>query len=198
MLSKYHYKLTNIPSTATLNDIKRLIARSAKTNPLSADSNFQVAFYTSKFPNDTHRANVKFTNNQVRESFKRSLRVFDRLSLSTSQLKCTEITKDKDELNGLTHYQPSSHPGQTVLITGLPGRLIQHDIQNWLRSYHVDQSSNSSQEPITSLHIPSDKFNGTSKWLVRLNSISEAHRLVRNLHQTNWDNQFLIHAKITY
>ncbi|TIB99060.1 hypothetical protein E3Q18_01787 [Wallemia mellicola] len=175
MLSKYHYKLTNIPSTATLNDIKRLIARSAKTNPLSADSNFQV-----------------------RESFKRSLRVFDRLSLSTSQLKCTEITKDKDELNGLTHYQPSSHPGQTVLITGLPGRLIQHDIQYWLRSYHVDQSSNSSQEPITSLHIPSDKFNGTSKWLVRLNSISEAHRLVRNLHQTNWDNQFLIHAKITY
>ncbi|TIA91452.1 hypothetical protein E3P99_01049 [Wallemia hederae] len=196
MLSKFKYKLTNIPYTATTSDVKRLVARSAKLNPLSADRNFDVSFRSSKFPNTPNMAFVDFTNIKAGENFQHSVRIIDTLILSTSQVKCTQLSKSKEE-DTMSYYKPTTHPGQVAILSGLPGRLTQFDIQKWLGAYHIDHSANSS-DPITSLRIPSDKFTGTTKWLVRLNSTSEAHRLVRNINQSSWDGQYTVNARIIY
>ncbi|TIB38201.1 hypothetical protein E3P86_01766 [Wallemia ichthyophaga] len=184
--------------STTINDVKRIIARSTNINQISADNHFITSFRSSKFPNYPNTATIKFLNPKPAENLRNSLKTINTLTLSTSQIKCLPLDKPSQEDVSLTHFEPATHPGQIVVLSGLPAKINSFDIQSYLKPYYLDNSPNSS-DPITNIRIPSDKFSSTSKWLVRLNSVSEAHRLVRNLNQSSWvDSHYTINARIIY
>ncbi|EJU05766.1 hypothetical protein DACRYDRAFT_20149 [Dacryopinax primogenitus] len=104
--------------------------------------------------------------------------------------------------------------GTSVCLYGLPGRIQAEDVEAALRGFAlrkptrreqvVDDDPQAAEE-----HLPSVNklaHNGrslTSRHLVQLENISEAHRLVRQLHMTYWDEhtwgtKYICRARVVY
>jgi len=68
--------------------------------------------------------------------------------------------------------------GTTVTMSGFPGRTPLSDIYKWLKDFDVKK--------ISAVAIPEKKFSLYSRFAVELKSESEAHRLVRKYHMTDF------------
>jgi hypothetical protein len=113
--------------------------------------------------------------------------------------------------------------GRSVLLSGLPGKISTSAVRRYLKDYNLmggqaevvkleSWVSSSSFDvlscPFTLVPSPShfhrsSKSALTSRVLVRLSSASEAFRLLRNLHMTNyepevWKDRYIIRARLIY
>jgi hypothetical protein len=111
--------------------------------------------------------------------------------------------------------------GRSVLLSGLPGKISTNAVRQYLKDYSLiggraevvklDMCVSSSSFdvlscPFTPVPSPShlhriSRSTLTSRVLVRLRSASEAFRLLRNLHMTNyepdvWEDRYIIRANL--
>jgi len=90
--------------------------------------------------------------------------------------------------------------GRSVLLSGLPGRISVETVRRLLRNYKLMGG----QAEVVKLGTNDTVRNAlTSRILVRLSSASEAFRLVRNIHMTNyevgaWEDKYTIRAKLIH
>ena len=107
-------------------------------------------------------------------------------------------TKERHHNHSLTHFKVNEHPGQVVQLAGVPGKTQDFDLRQKFKSYNIDFKPNLNN-PIVRLQIPEEKFQSTSKYNIRFDSISEAYRFYRDVHLTYWnDSDYLMYAKIIY
>jgi len=88
--------------------------------------------------------------------------------------------------------------GRSVLLSGLPGRMSKETVRRFLRDYKLMGG----QAEVVKLES-NTKSVLTSRVLVRLSSASEAFRLVRNVHMTNyepdtWEDKYTIRAQLIH
>jgi len=86
--------------------------------------------------------------------------------------------------------------GKSVLLLGLPLRISANVVRRYLKDYSL---MGGEAEVVKLSWNPRGTF--TSRVLVRLCSASEAFRLVRNLHMTNyasdvWEDKYIIRARL--
>ncbi|KAF9452276.1 hypothetical protein P691DRAFT_772449 [Macrolepiota fuliginosa MF-IS2] len=71
----------------------------------------------------------------------------------------------------------------TVTLAGLPARTTMNDVEIILEDFKVAQSKKGLPQ-IVKLPLPPDAFSMTSRFLVTMASVAEAHRVVRELHSS--------------
>ncbi|KAG2349677.1 hypothetical protein BDR05DRAFT_923325 [Suillus weaverae] len=77
-----------------------------------------------------------------------------------------------------------------VVIWGLPGKISEEAVENYLREHDFTYSA-------------TNTFSLYSRYLVRPTSTAEAHRLVRQLHMTyyepeHWGRRYQLRARVVY
>jgi len=87
--------------------------------------------------------------------------------------------------------------GTSVCIWGLPGKLTAPGLRKYLVGFDLRMDV---EYPIAKLHTDDSL---TSRFLVRLTSVAEAHRLVRFYHMkhfspASWGDRYKIHARVIY
>ncbi|KAI0035047.1 hypothetical protein K488DRAFT_44104 [Vararia minispora EC-137] len=88
--------------------------------------------------------------------------------------------------------------GRSVCLMGFPSRTKIDTLRSFLRGYKLVAGSSD----ITQIRSQS-RGQGPARWLIRLESQSEAQRLVRNLHMTYFEpafhsSRFLVQARVVY
>ncbi|EJD52978.1 hypothetical protein AURDEDRAFT_157540 [Auricularia subglabra TFB-10046 SS5] len=89
--------------------------------------------------------------------------------------------------------------GSSVLLSGLPARWFYGDVRRALcDGFDLREAGDATIVNATPAHTRSPAV--TSRWLVRLASVSEAHRFVRKVHRTLVHEQrdYQIHAQVVY
>ncbi|EPT06196.1 hypothetical protein FOMPIDRAFT_1034132 [Fomitopsis schrenkii] len=96
----------------------------------------------------------------------------------------------------------STGQGKGVVIYGLPGKLTPGGLRTYLRNFKL-ASAEAGQQEIVKLETPNKRLTLKSRYYVRLSSVAEAHRLVRELHMTFferniYENKYPIRAQVVY
>jgi len=113
-------------------------------------------------------------------------------------LKGREEASERAIVSGNGSQGGITDVGRSVLLSGLPGKISTNVVRRYLRDY----SLMGGQAEVVKLES-SSKNPSTSRVLVRLSSASEAFRLLRNLHMTNyepnvWKNKYIIRAQLIH
>jgi len=89
--------------------------------------------------------------------------------------------------------------GKNVVVWGLPGKLTTDQLREYLKNYRL-AGTGGGREEILKLE-PVGRPTLTSRHYVRTVSASEAHRLVRRLHMSPFDQsgrQYVMRARVVY
>ncbi|KAF8481529.1 hypothetical protein JB92DRAFT_3037493 [Gautieria morchelliformis] len=89
--------------------------------------------------------------------------------------------------------------GRNVVVWGLPGKLTVEGLKEHLRSFRLAGSVNGEKDVIKL--APDGRATFTSRYYVRTISVSEAHRLVRQLHMTRYTRagpEYTMRARVVY
>jgi len=91
--------------------------------------------------------------------------------------------------------------GKNVIMWGLPGKLEPAYLKSYLKRFTL--SGKTGEEEITKLELGSAVNALSSRHLVRCISVSEAHRLVRMMHMTYYnqplyEEKYLVRARVIY
>ena len=135
-------------------------------------------------------------------------------------LKGREEASERSIVSGNGYQGGISDVGKSVLLSGLPGKITTDAVRWFLKNYKLmggqaevvklDASVSLSflaRGPFThpypriGFRYRNTKGVLTARMLVRLSSASEAFRLVRNLHMTNyepdtWEDRYTIRAQL--
>jgi len=93
--------------------------------------------------------------------------------------------------------------GKNVVLWGLPGRLTPEGLKGLLHNFKLAGTDGGKKE-FMKLEIPDrTTYTMVSKHLIRMSSVSEAHRLVRALHMTYFEpevhkEKYLIRCRVVY
>ncbi|KZT67767.1 hypothetical protein DAEQUDRAFT_812632 [Daedalea quercina L-15889] len=96
----------------------------------------------------------------------------------------------------------STSHGRGVVIQGLPGKLTPEGLRSYLKDFKLAATEGGRKE-IVKLDTPNLRLTIKSRFFVRLASVAEAHRLVRELHMTYfeskfYDNKYSLRAAVVY
>jgi len=205
--SDLHVKLTGFPRTTTPADITRLLGRKNVHNVT------KVALEYQRFE-PTGRAFLTLSQPSVQSKVMvtlRQLRYFGHLLIprTTSPpgetrvrsrgLKGREEASERTIVSGNGIQGGITDVGRSVLLSGLPGRMSTDTVRRFLRNYKLMGG----QAEVVKLEPNMKSSILTSRVLVRLSSASEAFRLVRNVHMTNyepdtWEDKYTIRAQLIY
>jgi len=113
-------------------------------------------------------------------------------------LKGREEASERSIVSGSGSQGGITDVGRSVLLSGLPGKITTEVVRRFLRNYKLMGG----QAEVVKLEQET-RSEMTSRVLVRLSSMSEAFRLVRNLHMTNyepdiWEDKYTIRAQLIY
>ncbi|KZT09472.1 uncharacterized protein LAESUDRAFT_722434 [Laetiporus sulphureus 93-53] len=94
--------------------------------------------------------------------------------------------------------------GKNVVIYGLPRMMEPEAVRDFLKSFKLASMQEGQQ--VYKMEIQKEsikKSTFTSRYLVRLASVSEAHRVVRRIHMTyyqpeNYGSRYPVHARVIY
>ncbi|KAH9063511.1 hypothetical protein EDB87DRAFT_1604109 [Lactarius vividus] len=201
--SDLHVRLTGLPRTATPADITRLLGRNKIHNIM------KVALEYQRFE-PTGSAVLTLTQPSVLPKVVgalKELRFFGHtmtprtvppptdIRMRSRGLKGREEASQRSVVTGNGCQGGITDGGRSVLLSGLPGRISEDSVRKFLRNYKLmgGQAEVVKLEKDTRREL-------TSRVLVRLSSPSEAFRLVRNVHMTNyepdtWEDKYTIRAQ---
>lgn len=88
--------------------------------------------------------------------------------------------------------------GKTVTISGLPGKTRPPAVLKLVKGFKLADSKKSS--PVLPIPLPDKKFSLYSRFIVQMDSESEAQRLVRKFHMTPFKESatHIIRAEVIY
>jgi len=184
-------RLSNVPRTVIHADIVRLIRR------LGIQQFSQVELGYNRFrPNGT--AYITFNNAKAVEAALKQLRdaylsTFPLIARSHSAGDVVnrrargKAGREEASQRGIVvgTGRDAELPGErsmSVVLSGLPGRMSETSLRELLNGYHLRDAGRGSVVNTAPATTAAPSI--TSRFLVRLGSPSEAHRLVRDLHLT--------------
>ncbi|KAF8275093.1 hypothetical protein EI94DRAFT_1793723 [Lactarius quietus] len=204
--SDHHVKLTGLPRTATPADITRLLGRNKVHNIT------KVALEYQRFE-PTGRAFLTLSQPSVQSKVMvalRQLRFFGHpliprttpppaeTRVRSRGLKGREEASERTIVTGNGVQGGITDGGRSVLLSGLPRKISADSVRRFLRNYKLMGG----QAEVVKLETHARSV-VTVRVLVRLSSASEAFRLVRNVHMTNfepntWEDKYTIRAQLIH
>jgi len=93
--------------------------------------------------------------------------------------------------------------GKNVVLWGLPGRLTPEGLKGLLRNFKLAGTEGGKKEFMKLEGPDGTGYTRVSKHLIRMSSVSEAHRMVRGLHMTYFmpevhKSKYLIRCRVVY
>jgi len=93
--------------------------------------------------------------------------------------------------------------GKNVVLWGLPGRLTPEALKGFLHNFKLAGTEGGKKEFAKIEGPDRSGYTRVSKHLIRMSSVSEAHRLVRALHMTYFEpevykDKYLIRCRVIY
>jgi len=93
------------------------------------------------------------------------------------------------------------NPGKNVVLWGFPGKMREDGVEDLLKSWRLAWSAGVLE--VVKMERVEQQFTLVSRFLVRLASASEAHRLVRLLHMTYHEpetrgQKYQVRARVIY
>ncbi|KAF9533454.1 hypothetical protein CPB83DRAFT_902843 [Crepidotus variabilis] len=168
-----HILLRNLPRTSTPGDVRRALLRDGVQGVEKIEINY------SHF-RPTGKALLTMTTSKNSLS---ALTYFDRhgIRLAGVPVHAEAVYNTTSALvmgSGLEGDGPTAghESGKTVTLSGLSGKKRLKDIWDMLEGFDVKQ--------VLFSRLPPNKFSLFSRWIVKVNSESEAHRIVRKFHMT--------------
>ncbi|KAF7304610.1 hypothetical protein MKEN_01174900 [Mycena kentingensis (nom. inval.)] len=182
-------KLSNLPLTAKPDDIRRLVARS------QAPGVDKIAIeYRDLEPTGCAVLNLTNTNH-----LSTCLNALESVSISGVHPKAEPERRTllPTLVNGLSSELQSND--RHVVVSGLPKGLGPAEMDQMLRRWHFRPRNGETSAVVLAAR---DKGR-TDRYLVHLDSVSEAHRLVRLLHMAYYDpavygQQYPLRARVIY
>ncbi|KAJ7489841.1 hypothetical protein B0H11DRAFT_1859835 [Mycena galericulata] len=168
-------QLSNVPQTATPADLRRLITRAQVQGVEHA------AIYYRRFE-ASGRAYLQLTHPDF---LLPNLDALEKVTISGVHVVAEPINRapatERELLNGNGLSSELDSNGKNVVVWGLPKTAGPELLDQLMQDFSFPPG-----EPyIFKTPIPTG-FTLASRFLVRLASVSEAHRLVRQLHMTNY------------
>ncbi|KAF9466362.1 hypothetical protein BDZ94DRAFT_1280997 [Collybia nuda] len=193
-----HIELLGVPRTATPADVRRSITRAGLQGVVDVAIDYHRFLPSGK---------ALLTLNDP-QFLRDNIRNLERLTVAGLPVKSRPRLLRDDEaapsrMRGVKGRAEASergivtgngpHAGITncerhVVIKGLPGRISLQTLENTLRSYQLAETRGG-RPRIVKVPLPKDVFTMYSRFLVTLKSEAEAHRLVRDLHYTYFDQK---------
>ncbi|KAI0277698.1 hypothetical protein BGY98DRAFT_978276 [Russula aff. rugulosa BPL654] len=202
--SNVHVRLTGLPRTSTPADITRLLAKNKVHNITKVTLDYYRfeptgrAFLTLSQPSVLPKvlASLKQLRFFGHPLIPRTTRPPFEPRMRSRGLKGREEASERSIVSGNGSQGGITDVGRSVLLSGLPGRISTDAVRRYLKDY----SLMGGQAEVVKLDWKS-KHALTSRVLVRLCSASEAFRLLRNLHMTNyepdvWEDKYIIRAQL--
>ncbi|KAI9510242.1 hypothetical protein F5148DRAFT_1338351, partial [Russula earlei] len=204
--SNVHVKLTGLPRTITPADITRLLASNKVRNitKVALDYNrFEPtggAFLTLSKP--TALPNALIALKQLRcfghPLMPRTTPAPAEPNVRSRGIKGREEASERSIVTGNGSQGGITDGGRSVLLSGLPGKISPGVVRRVLKNYKLMGG----EAEVVKLEADV-KGAMTSRVLVRLSSASEAFRLVRDLHMTNyeprvWQDKYIIRARLIH
>jgi len=180
-----HILVRNVPRTSTSGDLRRALVQADVKGVDSVD-----LLYTHFRPTGKALLTMSLPDYTLP-----AVRGLEDLNVAGSPVSGEPIYNIWSLRKGLLGDGPSAglEAGTTVTMSGFPGKTHLSDVYKWLKDFDVKQ--------ITAVAIPEKKFSLYSRFAVQLKSESEAHRLVRKYHMTNFhrlDSAPPIRAELIY
>ncbi|ETW86007.1 hypothetical protein HETIRDRAFT_432539 [Heterobasidion irregulare TC 32-1] len=205
-ISSKHMKLNGLPRTALPSDIRRMLV---KYNITENFGDIQLdygrfiptgsAYLTFTAQSALHRAFIELRNASHMGFPITASRTpvpigppprsrGDRGRLEASQ---------RGVISGDGYRAGITETGKSVVVWGMPGKMTTDTMRLFLRGYKLAPG----EGQITKLDSIGTQL--TSRHFVRLNSMSEAYRLVRNVHMTFfeplvWGDRYIIRARVVH
>ncbi|KAF9009396.1 hypothetical protein BDQ17DRAFT_1235618, partial [Cyathus striatus] len=203
--------LRNIPKTAMPADVRRAIFREEVKDVINVELDYQrfrpsgravitLSKYDRLKENIEHLRNVTISGIQANPSTTKSKAIPAAPSRSRGVAGRAEAA-ERGVLLGNGPSAGLSGTEKMVTIWGAPGRTEPRDLAKLLINYKVVKSTKAKPD-IHKIPLPDGEFSMHSRFIVKLESESEAHRLVRDLHRTRWVlaglSRSIIHARVIY
>ncbi|KAH9856945.1 hypothetical protein C2E23DRAFT_865593 [Lenzites betulinus] len=188
--SKLHVQLFGLPRTALPIDLRRLCGKSKVGNVDQANIEYRRFRPTGSgllsFTRADHaRAAYKALNGV--HAWGKSLET--RLVADVPELPRTRGVKGRVEaarrgvISGDGPGGSITGGGRNVVLYGLPGKLVPGALIDSLQEFKLAGVEHGTEVVVK---LPSERLASSSRFLVRMASVSEAYRLVRKLHMSPW------------
>ncbi|KAJ7109244.1 hypothetical protein C8R44DRAFT_802008 [Mycena epipterygia] len=185
-------QLSNVPKTATPADLRRLIIRGQVQG-------VEHAAIEYKRLDPTGRAYLQLIHPDF---LLPNLDALERVSLSGVHLLAEPSnrapTPMPEQMNGNGLSSELKSDGKNVVLWGIPKAVGAELVDELLEGFSFPPG-----EPYIFKMPAPDSFTFVGRFLVRLVSAPEAHRLVRQFHMTHWNppvhgNKYTIRARVIY
>ncbi|KII88588.1 hypothetical protein PLICRDRAFT_110952, partial [Plicaturopsis crispa FD-325 SS-3] len=207
--NRIHVQLRNLPPTAIPADLRRVITRERieNVNSVMLDYNRFAptgrAYFTVTHP-DFLRPCIKALQNASVSSI--PITAQSAPSPNDAPPTRTRGAKGRAEAVQRSIITGNGPNGgiwgneKCVVMWGLPGKLEADALKKHLADFTLASSEGGQREVI---RLDGAYFSLYSRHLVRLESVAEAHRLVRQKHMTYYEREekgekYLIHARVVY
>ncbi|CAL1704483.1 unnamed protein product [Somion occarium] len=186
-----HIKLYNLPRTAIPADLRRLCAK----NNLSNTEKFNLLYERFK---PTGKGFVSFTSPEFTPN---AVKTLQHAMVGGSRVEVELVSPNGMNQPGRTRGARGkaqaverglflgdgpdaglTRAGTNVLLTGLPGKSTADIIKQYVRTFKL--AGYEDKGDVIKVDLPVSRMAVTASFVVRLASMSEAHRLVRRLHMT--------------
>lgn len=205
-----HIQLRNVPYSAKPSDIRRAVTRAG----LQGISDVAVEY--DRF-SPTGDALITLTGPDF---LRDSLRLLERLTIAGTPVSAkqkiviegrqrTRGTKGRAEAEerGLIggngpHAGSLTKTGRMAVIWGFPGKMTADVVSQHFKDFKMERSGRD-KVSVRRVPLPNDAFSMFSRFVVTLESVSEAHRLVRDVHMTYlnpeaFGTRYRLYAHIVY
>ncbi|KAI0725159.1 hypothetical protein C8Q72DRAFT_877568 [Fomitopsis betulina] len=199
----------NVPRSAIPADLKRVCAKYKVENVTDVSLDFYRfqstgrAWLTLSSPNHMQHA-LKAMQGAVLSGKTLGATPADDPSEAVTRTRGVKGRLEAAERGLYTGNGPNgmSGRGKGVVLYGLPGKLTPGGLHTYLRNFKL-ASAEAGQHEIVKLDTPNIRLTLKSRFYVRLNSVAEAHRLVRELHMTFferniYENKYPLRAQVVY
>ncbi|KAI0341584.1 hypothetical protein BDW22DRAFT_251332 [Trametopsis cervina] len=207
-----HVHLRNVPKTVLPNDLWRLCARAEIENVESVDIDYENLEPTGSAWITLTASD--FVPNVIRKFHTGIYLGASRVTASSEPLKAARLLsrsrgergREQAAARGVIGSGPSAGVtggARNVCLSGFPATMPVEAIKTYLKSFKLAGTVPGEKEVLKLEPASKEVFNTSARFLVRLASSSEAHRLVRKLHETDYDEvarerKWRIKAHIVY
>ncbi|KAG2054785.1 hypothetical protein BDR06DRAFT_1007622 [Suillus hirtellus] len=198
-----HIQLRELPRSALLTDLRRLCIR----NQLLGVTDVAIDYHRFL---PTGRAYLTLAHTK---HLQKNLQALEKASVGSLTIKATSAPPprsghglDRKGTQRKVFSGNGPHGGissrmKHVVIWGLPGKISEEAVENYLRDFRLDNVDG--KIGAVKVELPANTFSLYSRYLVRPTSMPEAHRLVRKLHMTyyqpeHWGRRYQLRARVVY
>ncbi|GJJ12141.1 hypothetical protein Clacol_006382 [Clathrus columnatus] len=202
--------LRDLPRTALVSDVRRLLVKQKVENVQNVHRGYYRfqrngnAYITMSVPSQTDMV--------VKQLEKAQMSGYSVNVTSTSQLenvtrrsrgnKGRQEAANRGIITGTGPDAGITERGKGVVIWGLPGSWSEDAVRGFLERKGLRLADNDTDRLNVVKVEPVGRPSLTSRHYARMESVSEAHRLVRLLHMNSYQRRgaknFMVHAQVVY